>query len=215
MITPNLFDIATIIVLRPTWKIFYPNERNKDTINFKTDRASFGHHIFDHYDIVIAEVFNEEHIAFLALWLSHCIFFCKSLKMEKRFLTLANQQHEGQNIFLSQLILGSLYETLGLAIDSLKTLKPRTNFLLAGPYWLLQLWINAMFEPYLQIDKQKDNDEEIKNRRVKGVRLALMTHTDNGRTLQEVFTRYIMMFMEHQIFTSSMAPFSNRTYGPK
>lgn len=63
----------------------------------------------------------------------NCIFCCQSFKVAKRILTLVNQLHEGKNIYLSQLILDSLYETLGLAIDFDKTLKYGTIFLLLAP----------------------------------------------------------------------------------
>lgn len=38
------------------------------------------------------------------------------------FLTLANQLHDGQNNGLGQLILGFIYESLGLATYTLKNL---------------------------------------------------------------------------------------------
>lgn len=72
-----------------------------------------------------------------------------------------------------------------------------------------------MFEPSLQIDNPKDDDEEIKNGRVEGVRLTLMTPTNNGRTLQEAFTGYAMMFVKRHNFTLFMAHLPNRTYGPE
>lgn len=122
MVTPTLFDITTIISLRPIGEIFDSNKIDEDTINFNNDHASFGKYIVDHYDTTTGEVFGEEHIPFLALWLSRCIFCCKSLKVAKRFMTLANQLHDRRNIFLHQLILGSLYETLGLAFETLKYL---------------------------------------------------------------------------------------------
>lgn len=109
--TPTLLDITTITGLRPTSDDFDPNGRDEDTITLNTNRASFRKYIEDHHDIEIDEVCDEEHIAFLDLWLSRCIFFCKSLKVAKRYLTLANQLHEGRDICLSQVMLGSLYES--------------------------------------------------------------------------------------------------------
>ena len=86
----------------------------------KHERANFGvQHIG-----TTNEVNDQEHIAFLALWLSRCVFCCKSLQVARRFLTLANQLHVGRNIFLSELILVGLYECLGEASSSLKEFEP-------------------------------------------------------------------------------------------
>ncbi|KAI5393548.1 hypothetical protein KIW84_060608 [Lathyrus oleraceus] len=137
MVKHTLFDVTTITSLRPIGDIFNPNERDDNTINFNTNRASFGKYIEDHHDTGTDEVSDEEDITFLALWLSRCIFCYKSLKVAKRYLTLAKQLHERQDICLSQLILGYLYESLGLVTKTLKKLLPKDNLLLVGPYWML------------------------------------------------------------------------------
>lgn len=166
MVKYTLFDIAVITGFLPTGNIFDPIERDEDIINLNTNSSSFAKYIEDHHDTTTNELSDEEHVAFLAMLLSRCIFCYKSLKVAKIFLTMANQLHEGQNIYLSQLILGSLYESLGLAIKTLKNLKPKDNLLLGGPYWLLQLWLNAIFETSLNVNIPDDVDEDIKNRRI-------------------------------------------------
>lgn len=90
MVTLTLFNIKVITGLRPTGDNFDPNENDEDTINFNTKRASFGKYIEDHHVTYTNEVSDEEHTAFLALWLSRYIFSCKSLKVVKRYLTLDN-----------------------------------------------------------------------------------------------------------------------------
>lgn len=177
MITPTtVLDIAAIVGLHPNGKYFNPNERDEDTINFDNNYAIFAKYILDHHDITTEEVLDKEHINFLAMWLPRFIFYFKSLKVAKRFLTLANMLHDGRSICLSQLILGSFYELLGLASESMKKLKPREIFLLVGSYWLLQLWLNAMFEPSLQINIPNDEVEGIKNKNIEGTRLPLMIY---------------------------------------
>lgn len=110
-----------------------------------------------------------EHIAFLALWLSHSIFCSKSLQAAKKNLTLANQLHAGHNVFLSEMILASLYESLSDRVAQLKNLGDKGNLLLFGPFWLLQLWLNATFEANLPSKGLVDeNVEEIRQRRVEG-----------------------------------------------
>lgn len=115
------------------------------------------------------KVSDEELIAFLTLWLLKCIFYCKSLKIAKRYITLANQLHEGKYVCLTQLILGSLYEPLGIATEVLRNLHPKDSLLLSGPFWLLQLCLNSTFELPFSIDKPSNADTTIKDRHIKGV----------------------------------------------
>lgn len=180
MMKPTIFDIATITGLCPTGESFNPNENDEDTINFNTNCANFGKYIEDHHDLTTDEVFDEEYIHFLASWLSRCIFYWKSLKVSKRYLTLVNQLHERRDIYLGQLILGSLYESLGLATKSLKNLQPKDNLLLVRPLWLLQLWLNSMFEPSLDVKKPNGADENIKKKCVEGTRLDQITPADKN-----------------------------------
>lgn len=143
---------------------------------------------------------DEEHITFLALWLSRYIFSCKYLKVSKRYLTLANQLHKGRDICLGQLISGPLYESLDLATENLKNLQPKDDILLGGPYWLLYLWLNAMFEPFLDVEKLNDVDEDIKNMRIEGVRLSRITRVNTHRTYMEAFSKYFMLFDKRQLY---------------
>lgn len=125
MVTSTLFDTPTINGLHPTGENFVPNERDENTINLNTNCANFGKYIEYYHVTDTAEVSNEEHIAFLSLWLSRCIFCCKSLKVAKIYLTLANQLHEGRYICLNQLIFGSLYESLRISYQGSN--KPQTK----------------------------------------------------------------------------------------
>lgn len=114
------------------------------------------------------------------------------------------------------MILASLYESLSDGVAQLKNLGDKGNLLLSSPFWLLQLWLNATFEASLPNKGLVDEDaEEIKNRRVEGTRLAQLTPNDEGQALQSTFMGYIMMFAKRHVFTSSMAPFAFRKYGPK
>lgn len=70
MVTPILFDIATIIGLRQTGKTFNPNESDEDTIIFDANHVSFRKDTNDYHVTETTKVSDEEHIAFLALWLS-------------------------------------------------------------------------------------------------------------------------------------------------
>lgn len=110
MLTPTLFDVVDVLDLRPIGNNFDPNKSDEDTVDFDINRASFDRYIEDYNVSSTTEVTAEEHIGFLALWLSRCIFCCRSLKVTKRYLTLSNQLHEGKNICLRQLRLNATFK---------------------------------------------------------------------------------------------------------
>ena len=109
---------------------------SENTIDFNVKNSSFSTYI-DLYHVDGEDVSDVEHIAFLALWLSKFSFCCKSLQVAKRFMTLANQLHFGRKVCLSELLLGSLYESLGDATAKLKDYEAIINILLSGPHWFL------------------------------------------------------------------------------
>lgn len=180
MLTPTLFAIATITSLRPTGERFNPNFMTEDSIGFDGNRVTFTNYILDHHNQDTDEVSNEEQIAFLELWLSQYIFCSKSLQVANKYLNMEHQLHVGHKLCLSQMILGCLYESLGKGVKILKNFRPGSKLLLAGPYWLLQLWLNATFESSLSthniINKEAD---EIKNRRAEGTHLVQLTPNDS------------------------------------
>lgn len=133
MLTPTLFDVAAVTGLRPDGDDFDPTKLENDTIDFDDNHVGLMNYIGDHYVDGNPEVTIKENIAFLALWLTRCVLYCKSLKVVKRYLTLVNQLHEGRNVNFSQLILGSLYTAQGEATKALRNINPQDKFLLAGP----------------------------------------------------------------------------------
>lgn len=184
MLTPTLFDVAAITSLRPTGDTFDPNYMTKETIGFNGSQATFTRCILDHHNKDTKEVSEEKHISFLALWPSRCVFCSKYLQVAKKFLTMANQLHAGHKLCIIQMVLGYLYESLGEGDETYKNIKLGSSLLLAGSYWLLQLWPNSTFETSLPthntINKEPD---DIKNRRVEGTRLIQLTPNDEGLNL--------------------------------
>lgn len=79
------------------------------------------------------------------------------------------------------MILINLYESLSDGVAQLKNVGEKGNILLSSPLWLLQLWSNATFDASLP-NKSLVNEEaeEVKNRRVEGIRLAQLTPNDEG-----------------------------------
>jgi hypothetical protein len=144
MLTPTLYDVAAITGLGPTGETFDPT-KTSNNIELVYKENTFLKFIVENMG-KDAEVSHEEHVAFLTLWLSHFVFYSKSLQVAKMFIPMAIQIHEGQNFALGRLILASLYESIGNAVDDIKASKDGAPFLISGPLWLLQLWLNATFE---------------------------------------------------------------------
>ncbi|PNX59672.1 hypothetical protein L195_g059804, partial [Trifolium pratense] len=77
MMTPTLFDVSAITGLRPTGKTYNPSDASDNiTLNYKEN--AFSAYILKHSGPENEEVFDEEHVAFLNLWLSHFVFCSRS-----------------------------------------------------------------------------------------------------------------------------------------
>src|SRR3954464_4958849 len=100
MITPTLFDIAAITGLRPTWEVFDPNFMDIETIQFNKVKVTYTTFIQRYHVQTTTEVTDEEHIAFLALWLSRCVICSRSLQVVKRHICMANQINAGKRLNL-------------------------------------------------------------------------------------------------------------------
>lgn len=110
MVTPTLFDIVVITGLKPIGNTYDPDVESDESTALSTSRDAYSTHIAHYHDKDTDTVSNVKHIAFLALWLSHCVFCSKSLQVAKKHLTLANQLHSGHDVCLSEMIMVSLYE---------------------------------------------------------------------------------------------------------
>lgn len=93
MLTPTLFDVAAISGLSSLGETFDPTLSTENTFTFS--RAILLNYIEDHHNKDFVEVSDEEHIAFLTLWLSYYVFCPGSLKIAKSYIALAIQIHEG------------------------------------------------------------------------------------------------------------------------
>lgn len=148
MLTPTLFDVAAITGLSPIGDTFDPTAELRRSFDFS--RPGFQNYMEDHFDKESDDVSNEEHIAFLTLWLSYYVFCPGSLQITKSYVSLAVQLISGKRISLGKLLLGSLYRSLGKATIQMKELHESNKALnISGPIWLLQLWLNATFEHVL------------------------------------------------------------------
>jgi hypothetical protein len=145
MMTPTLFDVAAITGLSPVGDAYDP-AKTTQSIEFDYKEKTFKKYIQENHQAGEEEVSDIEHIAFLTLWLSHYIFCSKSLQVAKKFIPMAIQLHQGQQFGLGRLVLGCLYESMQSLSANLKKTGDGSCFLAAGPFWLLQFWLNATFE---------------------------------------------------------------------
>lgn len=105
--------------------------------------------------------------------------------MEKEFIIIANQFHAGHNLFLREMILAQIYESMGEGIIGLKNSKKKGSLILACPLWFLQLWLNASFEDFLSYLNPIDAESgEIKASKFTGILLALLIPSEEVRNLQ-------------------------------
>ena len=94
MLMPTLFDVEAITGLSPLGETFDPTLPTENTFSF--NRASLQNYIEDHHDQDSAEVSDEEHIAFITLWLSYYVFCPGSLQISKSYVSLVIQIHKGR-----------------------------------------------------------------------------------------------------------------------
>jgi len=128
MLTPTLLDVAAITGLKPTSSTFDP-EGYESELSFDFNRFAYGIFIKEQHKTESVEVTVKEHVAFLTYWLSMYIFYTRSIQVVKGYKNLAIQLHEGRDVILSKLILGSLYESLNQAVVSIKEYQPGGSLL--------------------------------------------------------------------------------------
>ncbi|XP_027346509.1 uncharacterized protein LOC113858193 [Abrus precatorius] len=206
MITPTLFDVAAILGLRPAGPSFRPDSHPKNpdvTPNFQ----KLSYQLFITLNMNRdGPVTDEEHVVFMMFWLSAYVFCSRSLQVPKTLLTLAQLLHEESSICLGKLILGNLYENLNEAVASFRS----NDFpsVISGPFWLLQLWLNAIFEEKLQSSEPPNTSREIE-----GFRLTFLTTNIAKKHYYNAFRQYFNFFLSLQSFTPQLAPFSARKVG--
>ncbi|KAL5122913.1 hypothetical protein HKD37_02G003610 [Glycine soja] len=213
MMTPTLLDVAALTGLRPNGETYDPT-KSSDNIKLVYKENTFSKYIAEHKGSVEEEVSDEEHVAFLTLWLSHYVFCTKSLQVAKRFIPMAIQIHEGQSFGFGRLLLAVLYESLGEACDDLKKSKDGSSFLVSGPMWLLQLWLNATFEQEMGLIIPQDYAEEVANRSIEGQRALRLTPKTFDQNPQKLFLKYMKIFLSFDKFLPQHAPFISREVGP-
>jgi hypothetical protein len=213
MMTPTLFDVSAITGLSPVGETYDPANTNPN-IEFNYKEKTFQKYILENNQTGEEEVSDIEHIAFLTLWLSHYVFCSKSLQVAKKFIPIAIQLHLGRQFGLGRLILACLYESMQSLSANLKKTGDGTCCLAAGPFWLLQLWLNATFEAELELFLHGDYEEEARKRQIEGTRLARLTPLPLGLNYENLFLKYFNIFLNLKTFKETYAPFIERKIGP-
>jgi hypothetical protein len=88
------------------------------------------------------------------------------------------------------------------------------SLIIPGPIWLFQLWLLVTFRSKLTAIAflPEDFEEAYDKRPTEGIGLALFRYKET-RTSQTLFSDAFKVFMDCDIFTSYLAPFSTRTCG--
>ncbi|GAU48420.1 hypothetical protein TSUD_405500 [Trifolium subterraneum] len=217
MLTPTLLDVAAITGLRPTGPSFDPTYASS-THNFAYTAKTYSKYIQEQYVTKSAEVTDHEHIAFLTYWLSQFIFCTGSLQVVTRLIPLAIQIHEGRNFSFGKLLLASLYHSLIDGSDNLKSYDKPSNkdkLTMAGPIWLLQLWLNATFASNLNLTISPVEESKVAKRNIEASRLALFQQKTPGlNSPKELFQFYFNIFLSLDKFKPENFPFITRRIGP-
>nr|KYP46845.1 hypothetical protein KK1_031548 [Cajanus cajan] len=200
---PTLLDIAAITGLTPLGDRFHPDvfedEISMNELSITWDKKTYLAFINAHVEQPGTPVSPSEHIAFLMYWLSACVFCTPSLQVPKYYFTLAQALHLKKKICLSKLLLASLYACLDEASEGLfRETGPRN---LSRPLWLLQLWLNAIFENKLSLTSAYSPSCDLEGAR-------LTTLTPRKRSVDN-FATYIAAILS---FTDEdLAPFIRPT----
>jgi hypothetical protein len=136
------------------------------------------------------------------------IFCSRSIQIPKKFTTLAVQLHEGRDICLGKLILGSLYENLNQAVASIKEYPSGGILIIPGPIWLFQLWLLATFRTKLAISLLTHLSKAYEDRSIEGIGLAILQY--GNRSSQDLFSIAYNALLGCDVFTPTMAPFAIR-----
>ena len=132
--------------------------------------------------------------------------------MAKNYRSIAYQLHEGKQVCLSKLILGCLYECLN---DGATDMSDQVESLIIhGFIWLFQLWLLATFKSKLTdtFFLLEDFEETYDKRSTEGFGLELFRYKET-KTSQKLFLEAFKFFLDCDIFTPYLSPFSTRTCG--
>jgi hypothetical protein len=98
--------------------------------------------------------------------------------------------------------------------ENLKKTGDGSCFLAAGPFWLLQLWLNATFEKELELFLPGDYEAEARRRQVEGTWLVRLIPLPRGLDYEQQFLKYFNVFLNLKAFKEEYTPFVKRVVEP-
>ncbi|QHN95921.1 uncharacterized protein DS421_18g613910 [Arachis hypogaea] len=173
--------------------------------------TSYSEFIAHHMGADNEPVTDDEHVAFLFYWLNAIVFCSRNVQMQKIFYPLAALLHEGNNFNLAKLLLGHISKELGQFVNCL-----RKNFLIStgGPLWLLQLWLNAIFEKFMITLGDRTSDKQ----HIEGFQLATFKpHFPETQSDEDQFWVVFSLFHSCKNFNNddlNFTPLLCRNCGP-
>jgi hypothetical protein len=200
--------------LRPTGEVFDCEAVAPVSLRFDVgdSRKPTYNNFIDHHATSAGPVTEEEHVAFLTLWLSRFVFCLRSMQVAKHFALLATQLHQERDIALGQLILAYLYESLSEVVFQIRLFDPensrKKNVLVHGPFWFLQLWLNATFSKDIAPYGMRRVACPPEERRLIWKRLIPLTPIDKNFPNLQVFRLIFNIMLTRVNFLPTMAPFS-------
>ena len=93
---------------------------------------------------------QREHAFFLNMWLDKFIFCGRSVGPTSVYLSAAERLANGNRFPLGRYLLGSVYHLLHQVAEKLLLGEPIGN--LGGPWWFINMWLNAHMHKHLQWD---------------------------------------------------------------
>ncbi|KAI5394489.1 hypothetical protein KIW84_061232 [Lathyrus oleraceus] len=195
MITQTLLDITAITGLKPTSEVFDYEAVAPISLKFNVgdSRKPTYNNFIDHHSTYADPV-------------------------AKHFALLATQLHQERDIALGQLILASLYESLPEVVCQIRLFDPensrKKNVLVHGPFWFLQLWLNATFSKDIAPYGMRRVACPPEERHLIWKRIIPLTPIDKNFPDLQMFRLLFNIMLTRVDFLPSMAPFSRRTEGP-
>ncbi|RYR53100.1 hypothetical protein Ahy_A06g028015 [Arachis hypogaea] len=154
---------------------------------------------------------DNKHVAFQFYWLKAILFCSRSFQMSRIYLPLTALLHEGKAFNLAKLLLGYIFEELGQFVCDLRDNK----IISAGdPLWLLQLWLNAIFEHFMTKPASGNTDKQY----IEGFRLTeLKANFPDTESDEDRFWVVFSLFHYSKDFDNdqlNFTPFLRRNHGP-
>lgn len=109
MMDLTLFEVVAITGLCPDSEVFYHYSLPQKIFDvLKGALNSFGSFVM-YYNKKKGSVTDEEHLAFLLLWLSAFCMCNKNVQVSRDHILFTNLLHEGRRFAFGQLLLGELF----------------------------------------------------------------------------------------------------------